>query len=284
MAQALSEIERATAEQARVRAELENLVAGSDAANRRLRDRVRALYRMSRAGMLPAAGGFHAMLSHLARMERLERIVESELRACGDFRRRADALRSEAARLAERIGAARAQVERSQSQKTALEEQIRRRALSETSFSSSPLRAAGTYDPATGYGIRVHDPRPAPTMPFESQRGQLALPLTAPQAVREASREDGSGVEFYGTRGAPVRASAAGRVAFAGPHPSYGRLVILDHRNGWFTVYGGLGRIDVEVGDQVSRGMHLGSVDREPIFFQVRRGTRAQNARSWLGI
>jgi murein DD-endopeptidase MepM/ murein hydrolase activator NlpD len=287
IAQALSEMEHASAERERATAELEGLAQGRAAANRRLRDHTRALYRMSRGGTLPIAGGFAAMLRHITRVKRLERMVEHDLASLDQLRRRAEALRAETLRLAEQVEAARARVERLQAEKAGLEEQARRGSLDASAWVevpvSGPLRAAETYDSATGYGIRVHDAPPAP-IHFESQRGRLALPITAPRAIRESTREDGAGLEFDGARGAPVRAAAAGRVAFSGRHPSYGRMVILDHENGWFTVYSGLARVAVEVGDQVSRGMQLGTVEGEPLFFQVRRGTRAQDSRAWLGI
>ncbi|MBK7153235.1 MAG: hypothetical protein IPH72_15930 [Sandaracinaceae bacterium] len=41
--------------------------------------RGRALYRIRRTGLLPVAGGFEAMLGHLSRVERLERLVQREI-------------------------------------------------------------------------------------------------------------------------------------------------------------------------------------------------------------
>lgn len=285
IAGSISEIEQAEADRDRARAELQALLEGRSAANRRLGQRVRALYRISRAGALPLAGGFEALLGHLARTERLERMVRRDAEALRTLRVRAEELRDETGRLAERIELARARVTSLQAQKTALAEDAHRASVYAAAFGESvaPGTATAAYDPATGYGIRVLDPAPAPAG-FESQRGQLALPLAAPRAVREARREDGLGVELDGARGDAVRVAASGRVAFSDRHPSYGRLVIVDHGGGWFTVYGGLARVEVEVGDHLSRGMHVGAVDGEPLFFQVRRGTRALDARAWLGI
>ena len=73
-------------------------------------------------------------------------------------------------------------------------------------------------------------------------------------------------------------------MAFAHTHATYGRLVIVDHGGSYFTIYGGLGRIDVSVGQSLSRGGVIGTLDGSALFFQVRRGTRALPARAWLGI
>src|SRR5688500_9889121 len=94
-----SDVENAETEKARVQSELEGLAAGQAAANRRLRDRTRALYRMTRTGVLPLAGGFHSLLAHVARIERLRQMVRRDASSVRDLHARAEALRAESARL-----------------------------------------------------------------------------------------------------------------------------------------------------------------------------------------
>jgi len=64
--------------------------------------------------------------------------------------------------------------------------------------------------------------------------------------------------------------------------------VILDHGDGYYTVYGGLGAVEVRVGDDLSRSARIGSIgtDFSPpaLFFEVRKGTRTLEPRSWLGL
>jgi septal ring factor EnvC (AmiA/AmiB activator) len=108
--------------------------------------------------------------------------------------------------------------------------------------------------------------------------------------IRVARRDesDGPGLELQAPAGTPVRAVAAGRVAFSDRYGSYGRIVILDHGDGYYTVYGGLGAVEVRVGDDLSRDARIGSVgsDFNPpsLFFEVRKGTRTLEPRSWLGL
>ncbi|UJR79623.1 murein hydrolase activator EnvC family protein [Sandaracinus amylolyticus] len=281
IASALSDVERANADHARVETEIAGLTEGRAAANRRVRERTRALYRLTRAGVLPLAGGLDSMLGHVARVERLQRMVRHDLDALSDLRARAAALRTEAGRLGERIDTTRARMARLEAQKSALEEDVRRATLYGSAFSDATF---GTSTSTSGYGLRLVDPPAAPAPGFESQRGALALPLAAPRAIREATREQGAGIELDGVRGAPVRAAADGRIAFSDRHPSYGRMIIVDHGEGHFTIYGGLARSDAPIGAQVTRGATLGAVDTEPLFFQVRRGTRPLDARTWLGL
>jgi septal ring factor EnvC (AmiA/AmiB activator) len=85
-----------------------------------------------------------------------------------------------------------------------------------------------------------------------------------------------------------VRAVSAGRVAFSDRYGSYGRLVILDHGDGYYTVYGGLGAVEVRVGDDLSRQARIGSIGTDfapaALFFEVRKGTRTLDPRAWLGL
>jgi septal ring factor EnvC (AmiA/AmiB activator) len=285
IAQALSDVEQAEADGARVAAELRGVVDARAAGNRRLSERARSLYRLTRAGVLPVAGGFEAMLTHAARVARLERMLARDVGEMRELRGRADALREETGALATRLDTARGTVTSLEAEKARVLEAAAELSLFDVALGPSPSSSASSYGGDDGFGIRVVDPEPsAPSRVFESQRGQLALPLSAPTDMRAAAREEGAGLELLGTRGATVRAGAAGHVAYADRHPGYGSLVIIDHGGSYFTIYGGLGGIEVQVGDEVQRASHVGTVGTSPVFFQVRRGTRALDARAWLGI
>lgn len=291
IAQALTEVEQAEADGARIEAELNGLGTARESGRRRLTDRTRSLYRLTRAGTLPIAGGLDALLSHAARVERLERMLERDVGEMRELERRESALREETTAAAERIASARARASALETEKAQLLEAGGMLGAFDVALAGATevpsgvsIDGAGGSD---GFGIRFSDTgEPATDRggAFESRRGELALPIAAPTGMRDASREEGSGLELDGTRGATVRAAASGRIAYADRHPGYGSLVIVDHGSSYFTVYGGLGAIDVQVGDEVPRGGRVGSVGTSAIFFQVRRGTRALDAHAWLGI
>ncbi len=290
IAQALSEVEQAEADGARVQAELGGIGTAREDGSRRLTGRTRALYRLTRAGVLPVAGGFDALLGHAARVERLERMLERDVEEMHELTRHEAALREETETAAARLASARARVSALEAEKAQLLE-------AGAQLSAFDVALAGAVDVPPGggsislssgdegFGIRFSDgAEGAGSSPFEAQRGELALPVAAPTSMRDARRDEGSGIELVGTRGATVRAGAAGRVAYADRHPGYGSLVIIDHGSSFFTVYGGLGAIDAQVGDEMPRAGRVGSVGASPIFFQVRRGTRPLDAHAWLGI
>ncbi|MCZ7683294.1 MAG: M23 family metallopeptidase [Sandaracinaceae bacterium] len=132
---------------------------------------------------------------------------------------------------------------------------------------------------ASGSASPTPSPRASRRFAGASRSRSAAAPRLA-----DAQREGGAGLELSAAQGTGVRSVGAGRVAYAAPHPAYGRLVILDHGDGYYTVYGGLGVLAVQVGQSLTADAPLGSIGGQPLFFQVRRGTRPLPAREWLGI
>jgi murein DD-endopeptidase MepM/ murein hydrolase activator NlpD len=69
-----------------------------------------------------------------------------------------------------------------------------------------------------------------------------------------------SGVDFPGPVGTPVFAAREGMVIAIGIHDVYGRFVRIRHQGGYETFYGHLDDINVELNQEVSSGMMLGTV------------------------
>jgi murein DD-endopeptidase MepM/ murein hydrolase activator NlpD len=69
-----------------------------------------------------------------------------------------------------------------------------------------------------------------------------------------------AGLDFGAARGAKVRATAPGRIVYAGPAGAYGNMVELDHGMGITTRYGHLKSIAVEVGDAIEFRQVIGVV------------------------
>jgi len=67
-----------------------------------------------------------------------------------------------------------------------------------------------------------------------------------------------TGIDFHGTPGDPIRATASGTVTLAGWNGGYGRLVEVDHGNGLATRYGHLSEIDVTAGQTIKIGQIVG--------------------------
>jgi len=262
---------------------LVTLAPRTELARERLKKNARALYRVSRGGMLPVAGGMAALLGHASRVSRLEQIVHRDLETVR-------ALGVESQTLQKQLGALNGEIASQQRQLSALEvarDGAVRERLTHGSFESTFSGGVSGVPRSEGrpqYGLSVvgaaHSER------FTEQRGNLALPVSGPSSIQDATRaeSDGPGLEFAAHAGAAVRAAAGGRVAFAEPYGSYGKLVIVEHGDRYYTGYGGLAQLDVQVGDDLSKSARLGSAGSEPVYFEVRRGTKTQDPRQWLGL
>jgi murein DD-endopeptidase MepM/ murein hydrolase activator NlpD len=69
-----------------------------------------------------------------------------------------------------------------------------------------------------------------------------------------------TGLDLHGETGDPVRATANGTVTVAGWSGGYGKVVEIDHGNGFSTRYGHLSTIGVQVDQSVTSGQTIGKV------------------------
>ena len=69
-----------------------------------------------------------------------------------------------------------------------------------------------------------------------------------------------TGLDFRADVGEPARATAAGTVTIAGWNGGYGKMVEVDHGNGFATRYAHLSQIDVEIGQPIRIGQTVGKV------------------------
>jgi len=97
------------------------------------------------------------------------------------------------------------------------------------------------------------------------------------------------GVDISAPMGTPVRAAADGIVEYAAfIAGGYGKMVVIDHGNGWSTKYAHLSRFEVIPGQEIRRGDILGysgntgRVTAPHLHFEVRRGGVAINPYPFL--
>lgn len=144
-----------------------------------------------------------------------------------------------------------------------------------------PARPEEARLPASGT-FPVQEPEVAgpPTPYLLPVTGRTILGFGAPQPSGPSS-----GLTLVPRPGAQVVAPAAGRVAFAGPYRGYGRIVIIEHSNGWTSLVTGLARTDVEVGDELVPGAPLGIATqvRPEIMLELRRAGEPVNPLRFVG-
>lgn len=86
-----------------------------------------------------------------------------------------------------------------------------------------------------------------------SKWGERVHPVTGERSFHH-------GLDIAAPAGTPVRPTAAGRVVVAGERGGYGRLIEIEHANGWVSRYAHLRRLEVKEGDWVSREQVIGEV------------------------
>jgi septal ring factor EnvC (AmiA/AmiB activator) len=132
-----------------------------------------------------------------------------------------------------------------------------------------------------------------PARAFGQGRGKMGWPLRGPLLANYGDPKVGGKLAWKGLwigadRGAAVKASARGRVAYVGFMHRYGLIVIIEHEDNHFTLYGHLDNVAVAAGDDVGLGETVGQVgdsgghDRTGLYFEVRKGTEPLDPRGWL--
>lgn len=99
-----------------------------------------------------------------------------------------------------------------------------------------------------------------------------------------------SGLDISNQSGTPIQATAEGEVVQAGWMDRYGQAVLVRHAEGLETLYAHMERVDVKMGQRVSRGDILGGmgatgrVTGVHLHYEVRRGGRAVDPSPYLKL
>ncbi|OLU24313.1 murein hydrolase activator EnvC [Pseudomonas sp. PA27(2017)] len=129
--------------------------------------------------------------------------------------------------------------------------------------------------------------------PFANAKGKLPWPVNGRVVARygtprgEDARTKWDGVLIGATAGSQVRAVHGGRVVFADWLRGSGLLVILDHGNGYLTLYGHNQSLLKDAGDIVKAGEPIATVgtsggqDTPALYFAIRQQGRASDPAQW---
>ena len=129
--------------------------------------------------------------------------------------------------------------------------------------------------------------------PFASAKGRLTQPLNGRFSSRFGERYgDGNlsrqGITIQAETGTPVRAVHAGLVVFADWLRGSGLLVIIDHGQGFLSLYGGNEALSAIAGNWVDAGDILStsgtsiSSGVDGLYFEIRRNGQPQDPNPWF--
>ncbi|MBF0803978.1 MULTISPECIES: murein hydrolase activator EnvC [unclassified Neisseria] len=125
---------------------------------------------------------------------------------------------------------------------------------------------------------------------FSRMQGSLIRPVGGSISGRFGQARPGGGTwkgVFFATGNAPVRSIAGGTVAYAGALSGYGNMVVLDHGDGYVSVYSGLSSVSVGSGGSVGAGSTIGTSGSLPtgeqgLYLEIRYRRQPMNPLSWL--
>jgi murein DD-endopeptidase MepM/ murein hydrolase activator NlpD len=120
-----------------------------------------------------------------------------------------------------------------------------------------------------------------------SALGAFAWPLSG--IISQGYKFYHKAIDIAAGMGTPILAADSGRIAASGWDASgYGNKVMIDHGNGYITLYGHMSKIAVEAGQSVNRGDvigYVGSTGRSTgphCHFEIRAGGGLQNPLNFL--
>ena len=128
---------------------------------------------------------------------------------------------------------------------------------------------------------------------FAALKGTLPWPLQGPLVSRFGQPRAGGRLRWHGLLvradpGSPVRAVFGGRVVFADWLRGFGHLAIIDHGDGYMTLYGHADRLTksaggaVEAGEVIAQAGRSGGVQTSGLYFEIRQAGDAVDPLGWL--
>lgn len=293
--------ERLAALETEIAAERERV----DRHRERLARELRAAHRVGREGVLRLLlnqqdpDRIDRMLAYYgylgrARAERIETALDAmqRLRELRE-RRRAELDELEAARAdrEDRLQRLEATREEREGLLAELRQRIERQGGELSSLESEAEELAGLVERLRDTLADVPEPE-ATARPFPATRGDLDWPLRGRVLAGFGNERPGgatwTGLLIAGERGDPVRAVAHGRVVFADWLRGLGLLLIIDHGDGYLTLYGRNEALYREVGDWVAPGEVIAAVGesgggrRSALYFEVRADGDPVDPVVWL--
>ena len=129
--------------------------------------------------------------------------------------------------------------------------------------------------------------------PFDQLKGKLTLPVKGEVTNRFGTQRPDSTVQWKGlflrtSAGQAVKAVAAGRVVFADWLRGFGNLLIVDHGNGYMSLYGNNETLYKQVGDVLRGGDTVAAVgnsggnEDSGLYFELRHESKPLDPMKWL--
>lgn len=234
---------------------------------------------------------------HVARVAELEQLQKKNL----DLRTRLAAQRAKVADKAAEKGRILQELTTKKSQSEAVIAELRAQALRLETVVASLTGGRITHEPGETPEPKVpatdtpRDNGPYNGPGLQPTSVKLVLPVVG-RVVKAFGKQRltgfsafvfSKGVEYLAATGAPISAIAIGRVMFLGKMPGYGTMLILDHGQRYYSLYGKLGQVVAKPGEVVEAGSTLGTTSAPEgesgnFYFELRKEGKPIDPGSYL--
>jgi septal ring factor EnvC (AmiA/AmiB activator) len=119
-------------------------------------------------------------------------------------------------------------------------------------------------------------------------RGQILKPFGRSVHPEFGTVVMNKGINIGAPMGTPILCVAAGRVEYVDWLPGYGRCIIVDHGDGYYTLYAHASEIfpvrgaAVHAGEVLGEVGDTGSLNGSQLYFEIRKGKDSLDPRTWL--
>ncbi len=228
------------------------------------------------------------------KLHALERKYSTALRQTRESKQRLERFLQEKEREAEKLegmirSLARQRQNRTENRPTAKKKESRKTATEEapTTSKSAPKKSEEKSEPRPSTSTERRAERSGPFSPDWPVGGRTILQGYGERRnVKTNTVTFNPGVNIAASGGSGVNASAAGEVSLVSWMAGYGTIVIIEHPDGWRTVYANLASAAVSEGSSVSKGERIGTVgeavDGAYLHFQVWRHQDRKNPLAYL--
>ena len=187
--------------------------------------------------------------------------------------------------LVERLGRLMAQQAAREAARARAAQQAQKSQKAETNAAGQPRRAVAV-NAETPVAFRSE-------RPFSGLKGLLRLPVAGELMNRFGAPREEGGVSWKGlfiraAQGSVVKAIAAGQVVFAEWLRGFGNLIIVDHGEGYMSLYSNNESLYKQVGERVQPGDAIATVGNsggqpDPgLYFEMRHQSRPVNPLLWV--
>lgn len=127
------------------------------------------------------------------------------------------------------------------------------------------------------------------TQPFANQRGKLTWPVKGRvTSAKKGNRSQRQGVFISAQPGTPVKAVHGGQIIFSDWLRGFGLMCIIDHGDGYLSLYGHNESLTRQPGDRVKGGDIIGKVGQSGgnttagVYFELRHNGTPTDPKKWL--